>query len=513
MLKRFAIALASALLAVLPLSGLAHAADGTNLIANPSMETGAPDGWTANVYGDLATATTQTLETTGHTGKSLKTTVGTYTASATDPGDANWSFAPVAVTAGTNYQYTHWYKSDVATEIDLATTYASAATLPAGCDTATLSCYDNLLTVPASATWTQIKVTFVAPAGATTATVFQPLNKTGYVQIDDADLHSYTPTGFSQAMVSLTFDDGWLDQYTNGRPVLNQYGIPSTYYLLTGTVTDPAYMTTANMQTLGTDPVGNELASHTIHHCSLSSTANHTDDPANCPMPLTTAQMDGELGGAQTQLRSWFPSIASVANNFATPYGEYDTNSLTEIKKYYRSHRSTETGYNTKDNFDRYNIKVQNITDATTPAQVQAWVDQAIKDKSWLVIVYHRVMPTDPTPTAEDYSVTPANLATEAQYIQSKVAAGTIAAKTVEQALNALEPQVGAMPLPGSTGTTPPPAGKVGDVTADGIVDSRDATVMFANWGKTGAGVIGDVTGDGVVDSRDATVMFANWSK
>jgi len=202
-----------------------------------------------------------------------------------------------------------------------------------------------------------------------------------------------------------------------------------------------------------------------------------------------------------------------VANNFATPYGEYDTNSLTEIKKYYRSHRSTETGYNTKDNFDRYNIKVQNITDATTPAQVQAWVDQAIQDKSWLVIVYHRVMPTDPTAGAEDYSVTPANLATEAQYIQSKVAAGTIAAKTVEQALNALEPQVGAMPLPGSTGTTPPPAGKVGDVTADGTVDSRDATVMFANWGKTGAGVIGDVTGDGVVDSRDATVMFANWSK
>jgi peptidoglycan/xylan/chitin deacetylase (PgdA/CDA1 family) len=341
--------------------------------------------------------------------------------------------------------------------------------------------------------------------------LFQPVNKVGYVQIDDADLHTYTPTGFAQAMISMTFDDGWLDQFTNGRTVLNQYNIPSTYYLLTGTVNDPAYMTVANMQTLGTDPVGNELASHTIHHCSLSSTANHTDDAANCPVPLTVPQMDGELGGAQTQLRSWFPSLGGVASNFATPYGEYDTTTLNEIQKYYRSHRSTETGYNTKDNFNRYNIKVQNILDTTTPAQVQQWVDQAILDKSWLVLVYHRVLAIDPS-TAEDYNVTPANLATEAQYIQSKVTTGNITVKTVDQALTALEPQIGAMPLPGG-GTTTPPTSKVGDVTGDGVVDSRDATVMFANWNKTGTGLIGDVTGDGVVDSRDATVMFANWSK
>jgi len=512
MLKKFAIAILTMLVTALPLSGIARAADGVNMLANPSMETAAvattPDGWTASTYGDLETATTETYETTGRTGKSVKTTVGTYTANAANAGDAKWSFTPVAVTAGTNYEYSHWYKSDVATEVDVQTVYSSAANLPADCDQATLTCFDNLLTLPAAANWTQAKVTFVAPAGASTVTVFQPLNKTGYVQIDDADLHSYTPVGFSRAIVTLTFDDGWLDQFTNGRPVLNTAGVPSTYYLLTGTVNDPGYMTVANMQTLGTDPVGNELASHTIHHCSLSGTADHTDDPTNCAVPLSTAQVDNELGGAQTQLRAWFPGIANVANNFATPYGEYDTNSLNEIQKYYRSHRSTETGYNTKDNFNRYNIRVQNILDSTTPAQVQAWVDQAIKDKSWLVLVYHRVMPTDPTAGAEDYNVTPANLATEAAYIKSKADAGQVAALTVQKALDELEPQVGPITTP-----TPPATGKTGDVSGDGVVNDDDAILMFANWGKTGTNVRGDVNHDNKVDDTDAVLMFANWSK
>ena len=506
MLKKLSAAILTMILTALPLSGLANAATmGANLITNPSMETATvattPDGWADGSWGTNYTPTTPTsyVTTEGHTGAaSIKTTIATYDAAAAEQGDAKWYFTPVAVTPGTSYEYTHWYKSDVDSEIDVQFAYAA---------TGTAETFDNLLTVPASpSAWSQITVTFTAPAGASTVTVFQALNKVGSVQIDDADLHTYTPTPFTSGMVTLTFDDGWLDQFTNGRPVLNQYGVPSTYYLLTGTVNDPAYMTVANMQTLSTDPVGNEMASHTVHHCSLSGAATTTDDPVNCQVPLTTSQIDSELGAAQVQLKAWMPGISNVAVNFASPYGEYDANSLNEIQKYYRSHRSTETGFNTFDNFNRYNIKVQNILDTTTPAQVQAWVDQAIREKTWLVLVYHRVLATDPS-TAEDYNVTPTDLATEVQYIKNS----GIAVRTIDQALNDLSLQLptGTIPTAGPT----VPAGKVGDITGDGVVNSRDATVMFANWGKTGTGIVGDVTGDGTVDSRDATVMFANWSK
>ncbi len=524
MLKKFAAAVVTALMAAMPLGGIAHAANGPNLIANPSMETatvaGVPDGWADGSFGtNFAPATpTSYVTTEGHTGThSLKTTITSYTApaaaTATTPagegGDGKWVFTSVPVTPGTNYEYTHWYKSDVDTEIDVQVTYSSAAVMPTGidgCDTTAFTCTDNLITASAAANWTQIKTTYLAPAGAVSMTFFQPLNKVGTVQIDDADLHTYTPTGFTQGMVTLTFDDGWLDQYTNGRPVLNAAGVPVTYYLLTGTVTFPDYMTVADMQALGTDPVGNELASHTIDHCSLGAAGSTLPaDPAtsNCHVPLTTAEIDNQLGGSQVQLKAWFPTLANVAVNFASPYGEYDSTSMTEIAKYYRSHRSVEAGFNSKDNFNAYDIKVQNIVDGTTPAQVQAWVDQAKLDKTWLVLVYHRVLPTDPTAGVEDYNTTPANLATEVAYMKSS----GIAIRTVNQALDEIAPQVGTITAP------TPPAGKTGDVTGNGVVDDDDATLLFANWGKTGTNVVGDVNHNGVVNDDDATLLFANWSK
>ena len=74
---------------------------------------------------------------------------------------------------------------------------------------------------------------------------------------------------------------------------------------------------------------------------------------------------------------------------------------------------------------------MQNILNTTTPAQVGKWVDQAIKDKSWLVLVYHEVEAGAEDPT---YAVTPANLKAELDLIQQK----GIAVETVEHALNEL---------------------------------------------------------------------------
>jgi peptidoglycan/xylan/chitin deacetylase (PgdA/CDA1 family) len=56
-------------------------------------------------------------------------------------------------------------------------------------------------------------------------------------------------------------------------------------------------------------------------------------------------------------------------------------------------------------------------------------------------------------------------------------------------------------------------AAKVGDVNKSGVVNDDDATLMFANWGKTGTSLVGDVNNNGVVNDDDATLMFANWSK
>ncbi len=378
---------------------------GTNFIVNPSVETAAnattPASWSSNKWG---TNTTQfSYLTTGHTGsRSVKVTTSGYV-----NGDAKWSFANVPVTPGKAYLFSNWYQSTADTELNAAVTMTNNSIQ-----------YFSLGTVPVSSTWKQSKAIFTAPTNAKSVTIYQALAKNGNVTTDDYSLTEYIPQGFNQGLVSITLDDGWRNQHTNAAPALDARNMDATFYLLTNTVTFPDYMTVAQMQSL--KDRGHELDSHTISHPHLTQ--------------LSAANLTNELAGSQSQLRTWF-GAAGVADDFASPYGEYNSNVLTEIKKYYRSHRSTDVGFNTKDTIDIYNIKVQNILSSTTAAQVNTWVQQAKNDKSWLVLVYHEVGSPLQDPT---YGTSTTMFTSHLNAIQ---AAG-IPVRTVGQAIAELVPQL-----------------------------------------------------------------------
>ena len=83
--------------------------------------------------------------------------------------------------------------------------------------------------------------------------------------------------------------------------------------------------------------------------------------------------------------------IGAPVRNFASPYGDYNATVNSAIASYYRAHRTVDEGFNSKDNFDIYRLRVQNILDTTSATQVQAWIEQAQADNTWLILVYHRV--------------------------------------------------------------------------------------------------------------------------
>jgi hypothetical protein len=70
----------------------------------------------------------------------------------------------------------------------------------------------------------------------------------------------------------------------------------------------------------------------------------------------------------------------------------------------------------------------------TTTAQIADWIAQAQATKTWLVLVYHAVSPTD----TGDYNVTPANLDSQLAAIKSS----GIPVLTMQQALAELKPQL-----------------------------------------------------------------------
>jgi peptidoglycan/xylan/chitin deacetylase (PgdA/CDA1 family) len=68
-------------------------------------------------------------------------------------------------------------------------------------------------------------------------------------------------------VVTLTFDDGNADQMT-AVSALSQYGLNGTFYVISGSVGAPGYLTRANLTTLA--GAGNEIGGHTVSHPDLT---------------------------------------------------------------------------------------------------------------------------------------------------------------------------------------------------------------------------------------------------
>src|SRR6202020_251174 len=70
-----------------------------------------------------------------------------------------------------------------------------------------------------------------------------------------------------RTVVSLTFDDGDADQMA-GPWMLDRYRLPATFYIITGAVGTPGYVTRSDLRQLAGD--GNEIGGHTVSHLRLT---------------------------------------------------------------------------------------------------------------------------------------------------------------------------------------------------------------------------------------------------
>lgn len=335
-------------------------------IPNGSVETVSgtnatmPENWTSASWG----ANTPSFEyiNQGRTGnKSIKVSVSNYT-----DGDAKWYFNPVTtLQKGKQYRFTTWYKTNVIPKAVAMFTKADGTQQYFGMP-------NPQPPADSSTVWQKYSDTFSVPQDAVSTSVFLFVNQNGWLQTDDYSITDYTPTSFNRSLLSLTFDDGHEDNVANALPVLNQYGFTSTQCFATSFIENNPSQATSNVMAFFQS--GHEICSHSVTHPMLTSKA---------PADLTY-----ELDHSQQYLQS---IIGAPVKNFASPYGDYNANVNAEIKKYYRSHRTVDEGYNSKDNFDPYRIRVQNILATTSAVQVKSWVQQAQADKTWLVLVYHRI--------------------------------------------------------------------------------------------------------------------------
>lgn len=315
----------------------------------------APEGWLASGYGENERAYDYLTEEGYEDDTSVKVTVSNY-----ESGDAKWMYEPQPIMAGEDYLFSVAYKTDVVPHVVVQFTDGAGNVSYLG-----LPKPD-----PIQNEWQLYQHEFAAPEGMIMASAFMFIAEDGYLQTDRYAIEPYRYQGFERPIVTLTFDDGAHANVETALPIMEEYGFKSTQCYMT----EPLTQEQPVRDIKSFYEAGHEICAHSISHADLTT--------------VSQGQLTAELKDAKDTLEK---ITGATVTHFASPYGAYDPTVIAELKKYYTSHRTVDEGYNSPDNFDRYRLMVQNLKPDTPLPRFRDWVDKAIADKTWLILVYHRV--------------------------------------------------------------------------------------------------------------------------
>jgi peptidoglycan/xylan/chitin deacetylase (PgdA/CDA1 family) len=175
-------------------------------------------------------------------------------------------------------------------------------------------------------------------------------------------------------MISLSFDDGWKNQYTRAIPILDKYNLKGTFYIIT---TMPDYMLREGEGRMSTEDIkklassGHEIGAHSQTHPHLQ---------FSLPNKIKT-----EVQGSKKDLENLGLSIKT----FCYPYGR--RNWLVDKivgKSGFLGARLAQGGYNTI-NTNRFHLEAKCLRNFTTFEEVKSWIDNA--GEKWLILVFHQI--------------------------------------------------------------------------------------------------------------------------
>ena len=296
---------------------------------------------------------------------------GVYTRTHMDEyvdGEAKWQHSPIAVETGQEYAFSILYQSDalakVVAEYSLATGEKKFKTVV------------DLLPVK---DWTNYSGSIEVPAGAKDLSVAVVLQGNGAINTKDYGLYNTTKSGstlWDKPRLSLTFDDGWESAFSNVQDALDRYGYPGTFYLNPSTIDTAGFMDSDQVAQLANSR--HEIGSHGYEHLNFTT--------------LDRAGIDYQFRRAH----DYFKKIHNMPLvSFAVPFGGNDAQTNFYARKYYNSLRGTSNGINTRQNIDKYNLRVLYIGKDTPVANITAAIAEAKGVNGWLIFVYHRVQASE----------------------------------------------------------------------------------------------------------------------
>jgi peptidoglycan/xylan/chitin deacetylase (PgdA/CDA1 family) len=229
-------------------------------------------------------------------------------------------------------------------------------------------------------------------------------------------------------VVTLGFDDGTVDQFIHGLPILTAHGMHATFFVNTGPIAagDPAHMTWADLGTLA--DAGNEIAGHTIDHADLK--------------PLSAAAAEHQVCDDRNALLAQ----GFAPESFAYPFGSIDSASEAVVRYCgYNSGRGV-TGVSKTGPFgetippaDAYATRTPpNPKTATKVSTLESYVLKAEADtqsSDWVQFVFHRVCDRSTGGHCGAYSIGPSDLSAFLDFLQGEINAGRVTVKTTAEVI------------------------------------------------------------------------------
>ncbi len=224
---------------------------------------------------------------------------------------------------------------------------------------------------------TEVTIDFTINLKAINVKPSLQLSNVGKMTNSDIEMYKLAEAkSFNKPRVSITFDDGWLSSYQNGARIADAFNFETTFYINPGTINNPGFVSDEHVAELLLS--NHQVASHGQNHIDLTLESRNV--------------VNSELVDAHSDLSTLKPNTSF---DFASAFGKIDYLSMETIRSTYRSHRGTERGINTAQNFDVYNLKVLFIDKETSAKDIQFALNKAHSQNGWLILVYHGIEPSD----------------------------------------------------------------------------------------------------------------------
>ncbi len=185
----------------------------------------------------------------------------------------------------------------------------------------------------------------------------------------------------SEGILTFTFDDAPVTQYTNAAPILAKYNFSATTYVPTDYIGKRDDKLNLDQLKEMEYVYGWDVSAHSLTHFDLARKG-------------FDSRIENEIVKSKQFLID--NGFSKGVEHFAYPFGTFDYDYTMElVKQHYKSARGIRGNIETLPPADDYRVRVFYVFNNTNPDSVLNRVDKAIENGDWIILVNHGIVDSD----------------------------------------------------------------------------------------------------------------------